>query len=284
MTSKLRGFARQHERFSVLYPGLNRKEKSMNRAILCGAIAVTTFISILSSQSGVAETTSPQPRPLRVIGIELQIIDIQRGTADEHTVGLSGPSEEVAARVRELESTGQIVRIDRFGLTTLEDQKAVLQAGKTMAVPTGRSNFGRGGPAQMSYQQENFGTQISAVAKVDGDVIVIELEVEKSRLASPADQFAGEGDVVPLGTETFTSQVAARIRSGQTIVAQRSRESRWFRIIAAAAAGLGAPVGDIVGLEHHRPLGWFGGERVASLLAAERIGRSGRESYQGTLG
>ena len=34
----------------------------------------------------------------------------------------------------------------------------------------------------MSYHHQNLGTLISATARVDGDAIVVELEVEKSQL------------------------------------------------------------------------------------------------------
>jgi type II secretory pathway component GspD/PulD (secretin) len=60
---------------------------------------------------------------------------------------------------------------------------------------------------------------ISATAKVNGNAIVVELEVEKSQLerrgndSQPSDQF------VPSVTETLTSRVTLRIGSGRTVLA-----------------------------------------------------------------
>jgi len=189
----------------------------MKRAILFAAVATCTFS--LNARSGVAETKTPVSRAPRAIAIEVLILSTKGRTEDEHTVQLSGPTDEVAAHLRELESKGQIVDIDRIRLTTLENQKVLVQAGRATPVASGRSLGGRGGPAQMSYHHQDVGTLISATARVDGDAIVVELQVEKSQLERHAGKPQADDELVPLGTETLTSQVTVRIGSGKTVLA-----------------------------------------------------------------
>ena len=191
----------------------------MKRAILFAAVATCTFSLTVNVRSGVAETKTPVSRAPRAIAIEVLILSTKSSTEDEHTVQFSGPTDEVAARLRELESKGQIVDIDRIRLTTLENQKVLVQAGRATLIASGRSLGGRGGPAQMSYQHQNLGTLISATARVDGDAIVVELEVEKSQLERHAGKPQADDEFVPLGTETFTSQVTVRIGNGKTVLA-----------------------------------------------------------------
>ena len=191
----------------------------MKRAILFAAVATCTFSLTVNVRSGVAETKTPVSRAPRAIAIEVLILSTKSSTEDEHTVQFSGPTDEVAARLRELESKGQIVDIDRIRLTTLENQKVLVQAGRATPIASGRSLGGRGGPAQMSYQHQNLGTLISATARVDGDAIVVELEVEKSQLERHAGKPQADDEFVPLGTETFTSQVTVRIGNGKTVLA-----------------------------------------------------------------
>ncbi|MHC4407073.1 MAG: hypothetical protein ACYTG0_46260 [Planctomycetota bacterium] len=153
----------------------------MKRAILFVSVVACAFSLTVNARSGVTETKTPVSRAPRAIAIEVLIVGTKGGTKDEHTVQLSGPTDEVAARLRELESKGRIVVVDRIRLTTLENQKMLIQAGRTTPIASGRFPGGRGGPAQKSYHHENLGTLISATAIVDGDAIVVELEVEKSQ-------------------------------------------------------------------------------------------------------
>ena len=81
----------------------------MKRAILFAAVATCTFSLIVNAQSGVVETKTPVSRAPRAIAIEVLILGTKGGTGNEHTVQLSGPTDEVAAHLRELESKGQIV-------------------------------------------------------------------------------------------------------------------------------------------------------------------------------
>lgn len=191
----------------------------MKRAILSATVVACTFSLTVSARSGAAERKTPVSHDSRAIAIEVLIVGTKGGTRDEHAVQLSGPSDEVAARVRELESKGQIVVIDRIRLTTLENQTTLVQAGRATPVASGRSSSGRDAPAQMSYHHEDLGTLISATARVDGDAVVVELEVEKSELERNPGKPQADDEFVPLGTETFTARVTVRIGSGKTVLA-----------------------------------------------------------------
>jgi type II secretory pathway component GspD/PulD (secretin) len=194
----------------------------MKRATLCAAVAVCTLNLTLSPRFGVAATKTSESRAQRAIAIEVLIVRAHKDIEEDHSFECSGPSEEVAARVRELQSEGRIDVVDRIRLTTVEDQKAQFQAGRVAPVVSGRSFAGRGvSPqrSQLSYQQKNLGTLITAVARVDGNAIVVELQVEKSQLERRAGSPKPDDEFVPLATETLTTQATVRIRSGKTVLA-----------------------------------------------------------------
>jgi type II secretory pathway component GspD/PulD (secretin) len=198
---------------------IDEEERRMNRAIVLATIAVCTFNLTVSRRTVVAETKTAASPAHRAVGIEVLIVDAKGGTEDEHALGLPGPSDEVAARLQELESQGRIVVIDRIRLTTVENQKTLFQAGRDAPLATGRSTGGRGGGFQTSYRHQNLGTLISTTARVDGGAIVVELEVEKSQLERRAGRPQTEDEFVPLATETLTSQNTLRIGSGKTVLA-----------------------------------------------------------------
>jgi type II secretory pathway component GspD/PulD (secretin) len=154
----------------------------MKRTLLFATIAVCTFNLTVSPRSGVAETTTPAAAVQRAIAIEVLIVGVQRGTDAELALELSGPSDKITARLRELEAEGQIVVIERVRMTTAENQETLFQEGKTVSVATARSSGGRAGP-QTAYRQQNLGTQITALARVEGDTMEKEdLQAKLKRL------------------------------------------------------------------------------------------------------
>ncbi len=71
----------------------------------------------------------------------------------------------------------------------------------------------------MSYQHQNLGTLITASTSVEGDAIIVKLDVEKSQLERRGSTPQADDGLAPLGTETLTSQVTVRIGSGRTVLA-----------------------------------------------------------------
>ena len=218
----------------------------MKRAILLGTMAVFTFHLTVNVRSGAAEMETADSHSLRAIALEVLILGIQGGMADNYATELSGSSENVAARVRQLQSEGQAIVIDRLRLTTLENRKMLVQSGKTAPVATGRSSRGPGGPTQTSYQQQSFGTLLSGTAQIDGDAILVELQIERSEL-EPTTKSSQDGDeFVPTATGSFTSQTTVSIRSGHTIVVSGLEETAGgkstARLVLASALLLEAPL------------------------------------------
>jgi type II secretory pathway component GspD/PulD (secretin) len=190
------------------------RKGTMKRATLLLSVAMCTLN--VSDRSGVAEANATASHAPHAIAIEVLIVGTKGGIHEEHAIELSGPADTVAAQVRALESKGQIVFLDRIRLTTLENHKTLVQSGVTTPVASGRTFGGRGGT---SFQQRSVGTLISATARVEGDAIVVELEVEKSGLKRHPDQSLSDDEFVPQGTETLTSQATVRIGSGMTVLA-----------------------------------------------------------------
>jgi hypothetical protein len=137
----------------------------------------------------------------------------------ERSQTLSGPTDEVAARLRDLESEGEILAIDRIAVTTLENEEAQIHLGQSVPIPRGRSFRGPSGPVQTSYEYQSIGTVVTVTARGDGDAVVLKLSCEKSQLAQRDHESDVDEGTVPPGTETLTSQLAVRIESGKTVLA-----------------------------------------------------------------
>ncbi len=216
----------------------------MRRATLFATVVACTVNLTVNARYGAAEPKAPTSHAPRAIALEVLIVGTKGGPKDEHAAELSGPSDKVAARLRKLESEGQIVVIDRIRLTTVENQKTLVQGGRAAPVASGRTLVGRGGPPQTSYRQQSVGTLISATARVDGDVVIVELQVEKSELERRPSKPQPDDEFVPLGTETLTSQATVRIESGKTVLAsgleRRADAERSGQLVLASARLLGS--------------------------------------------
>ena len=216
----------------------------MKRAILLAAMAACAFQWTVNPRAGAGDTEAPDSDSLRAIAIEVLILGTQGGNSDQFVAELTGSSERVATRVRELQAEGRAVVIDRIRLTTLEDQKMLVQSGRTAPVATGRSFRGSGQP-QTSYQQQSFGTLLSGTAQVDNDAIVVEFQIERSQLERSAENSESDDRFVPPATGSLTAQTTVRIRSGHTIVAsgldETSGGESTAQLILASARLLDAP-------------------------------------------
>lgn len=184
----------------------------------CFLVVATTSLSFLKPESAIAQ---PQPVAARPIAIEVTLVRTSWGPADERAASLSGNSSEVASRLHEWESAGEVLEIERVSLTALENLPTKIQSGKNVPVSVGRTGGPRGGEA-VRYQQQNVGTIVTAMARGDRDAVVAEVSVETSQLeqretASQNDE--SETPFVPTGTETLSAQSTVRIENGKTILA-----------------------------------------------------------------
>jgi len=112
------------------------------------ALVATGLAADGRSAAAAAEPEHPVPQSSRMIALEIVIGKIQGAITAEQAAQRLGPLEKVAAFVQELESSGRIRVVERIRLATLENQKTLVQAGKTAPVATAWTVNPRGGPGR----------------------------------------------------------------------------------------------------------------------------------------
>lgn len=109
-------------------------------------------------------------------------------------------ADSVDALLENWKATGKVDRISSVRLTSVDNQEAFVTIGEQVPMTTSRASLGggRGGPMQSSVTYQDVGTVFGVRGQVDGDRIVIECNVEESRLepASPASAPAPSVDAV----------------------------------------------------------------------------------------
>ncbi len=184
----------------------------------CFLVVTATILSFLKPEAARAQPQSVTARP---IAIEVTLIRTSWGPADERAASLSGNSTEVASRLREWESAGEVLEIERVAITALENLPTIIQSGKNVPVSVGRTGGPRGGET-VRFQHQNVGTVVTATARGDREAVVAEVSVETSQLerretATQNDE--SETPFVPVGTETLSAQSTVRIEKGRTVLA-----------------------------------------------------------------
>jgi hypothetical protein len=149
----------------------------------------------------------------------------------------------VIARVREAEKQGKVSRATRLRLTTLSNQVAMAQFGERAAVSTGRQSFpggrefqggGRGsGNMAETFAYQNVGTMVQVTPRVEGNKVLVQCDVEQSRLVPKAGKTPVASDpgapapssFQPDSIETITAKSVVQMKSGETVLLT-SREHR----------------------------------------------------------
>lgn len=107
---------------------------------------------------------------------------------DEDELAVTG--ESVDELLQNWKTNGKLARMSTFRLTAVQNQEGFVTIGEQVPVTTARTAFGggRGGPLQNSASYHDVGTVFGVRGKLDGERIVIECNVEESRLepARPA--------------------------------------------------------------------------------------------------
>ncbi|MEM7314313.1 MAG: hypothetical protein AAF497_14280 [Planctomycetota bacterium] len=170
---------------------------------------------------------------------------------------LAGNLSSVERTVRDLTSAGKASVINEVHLTTLEQQEAMVQAGKTKAVPTGRS--GRSIPSSLmasmqrraedderlksqlaamrsrsatSYQRMNVGSLVKATPRIgDEGTIYVDFAWERSDVEMTDDE-----DIQP-DLSQATAQTTITVKNGEATLVQEiadpNLESRWLLVVGA---------------------------------------------------
>ena len=158
-------------------------------------------------------------RSARSIFVELHLLRSGGGeaAAEIDAAQFSGPTEEVRERIESLETDGALYAANSMHLTVVENQRAVLQVGKTVAVVTGTNFFG-GTRRANSYQDRQVGTLVSvqAVASDEGG-IAMNLQFEKSEVQAAGPGGADE-QPIPATTTTLTHQSTVQLKDGHSML------------------------------------------------------------------
>jgi hypothetical protein len=186
------------------------------------------------------ETAGPERRIAAedsgaIVTIEVLIADVgplEKGEA-------LPDDQDIAARIRELEKDAKVSRVTRTRATTLSEQTAMVQFGERAPMATGRvfrgggggfaggpGGAGGGGDSSMSYSYQNIGTLVSVTPRVDAGNVILECNVECTRVAlrKPAAD-KPEGAFEPTGLETISAKSAVRVKSGETALLASKQQS-----------------------------------------------------------
>jgi hypothetical protein len=158
-------------------------------------------------------------KPLRSVAIQVHLLKTRGKDLDEVDLkGLSGSSDEVQKRIRELERAGRIYVANRMQLTALENQKSMLQVGERVAVETG-SMVSREGSRISNYKDYSVGTIISVQTRVSEDSgITMNFDFEKSEVV-PGEKSDDKAVFVPSSTATLVTQTTVQLRDGHSVLA-----------------------------------------------------------------
>jgi type II secretory pathway component GspD/PulD (secretin) len=202
----------------------------MKQIMVLGVVGLALVIGVsLAADNGEerASTASrlarTQGRPIdvssKMVEIDVQIVET---SVDQDDEGLDPTvaSEDAMARVRELEKQGKLDVVNRIQLTTLDQQPAFVQVGERRPVVISQ-RIAAGRPVN-SFQYENVGTILGVTPRIAGTDVVMELDIEKSRLddARPAASDQDDDDsFVPPRIVVAMCQTTIRVAPGQTVIA-----------------------------------------------------------------
>ncbi|MGI8978772.1 MAG: secretin N-terminal domain-containing protein [Pirellulaceae bacterium] len=178
-----------------------------------------TYRDLGTSGGSTGRTAVKFQQPLKVERQSAgRLITVEVIVAETPVVGNS--KEMTAEKIAELEKAGKLISQSRCWVSLVENQRSQLQFGERVSVVVGRVNVGgRGMQESMAY--ENVGTKLSMVGRIDGDSILVQMELDQTRLIPPpakADGDAGESVARP-HTATTSYQSTLTIPPGKTVVA-----------------------------------------------------------------
>ena len=177
---------------------------------------------------------APKPKSTEVPPVvEIELIQAEWSSpGTDSAADLSGEADKVAQLVATLEKQGKLSVVQRFRLTTVDEQAASAQLGENRPQVTGVSTAGgRGGfggaanPGMMSsISYRSIGTMLRVTPSVrGGDTVVLDVQFEHSGVATPPN--APVLAEPPMGdkiraesTTTLQLHSALRIANGQTAV------------------------------------------------------------------
>jgi hypothetical protein len=157
-------------------------------------IAPANLAPPATEQADIAPVEAPQPTqetlrgPSTAIEFEAQIIHLS-SPEEFAPEELAVTAESVDELLQSWNANGKVARMATLRLTTVNEQEAFVHIGEQVPVTTARASLGggRGGPAQTSIAYQDIGLLLGVRGRLEGKTILIECNVEESRLetASP---------------------------------------------------------------------------------------------------
>jgi type II secretory pathway component GspD/PulD (secretin) len=112
---------------------------------------------------------------------------LEAGDKDFDEKDLTGPVDAVANHLKALQKKGAVGSVQRFQMTTLENQATSMLQGETKPVVTGITKLATGASSR-SITYRNVGTSVQATPRLGADKsVLLELRIEESRLFTPDD-------------------------------------------------------------------------------------------------
>jgi len=175
-----------------------------------------------------------------VVSVELLIAEVQPAKSEVGKPAparkeleekeFTGTSKEIVEKVQDLKKRGLITGLKRFQLTTLENQPGTMSVSESRPSVVGISSGGRlGGVVSQNISYRNVGTQAKVTARVtDGRTVMLDVEVEESRLNIPEDGIVlgkDENGVPVRATEYIMSSLKGKLSvpSGRALAARGVR-------------------------------------------------------------
>jgi hypothetical protein len=254
------------------------------------ALALSFLLLSLIEAAAQEATNQPQPRraaPNTASGPVGALVTLEIALIDRPTSKDAGALPS-ATDLLQLEKQGEVDRVTRAKLSSVGGRKALVQLGESVPTVAGRTFAGRGfsqsaqressdGPPRFSYSinMENIGTLVTATPQVeDGGMVLVELQVERSRLAEvpmPADDDR-VADMPRHKTVRFVSQSTVRLKPGEPALAQgfsssSGQESRGEYIVVVAHVE--SPARSSADIERPTPERQFRVYRLANVKASD---------------
>jgi type II secretory pathway component GspD/PulD (secretin) len=156
-------------------------------------------------------------RPPRPVEIEVVFADVTSGDGERFDPReLTGPADGLTARLDGLRRQGRLAAVRHFRLTTLEGQRATLNAAEERSIVTGR-NVTATGQVSTSVMRRNVGTLVDVLPWVaPNGQVRLELHAEDSRVAAPA---AGPPEKAAEGLSLVSVKTAVSVPAGRAVLA-----------------------------------------------------------------
>lgn len=201
------------------------------------------------SPRAASRTAGRAARPVDVASkmVEIEVLIVETTSRDDQKddrIQFADLAEGNRAEslVRELEKQGKLDVLNRIRLTTLDQQPAHVHVGERRPVVTSKRYTSRAGAVSTAAEYQNVGTILQVTPRVAGDGVVMDLEIEKSRLdyAPPApDGQNDDNTLLPPRITVATCQTTITVASGKTVIAggmqtQSDQEGSMFLVLVKA--------------------------------------------------